>query len=568
MNESEIKKVFNELKGYEDFEMLGQVRKVLAILMLSDKDLSKINFDYKAQQAICKKLEKAFIPEFQQFKEDNTNTLEQIKSRLEELKALVSDDKSKPDTNEDPMNEGKTVINDKTERICDQSQQAVCEKLTTVLIPEVQEFQKDRSNTVEKISPELEALEALVALVSDDKSKPDTNGNPMNEGKIDLLQTVINDETEQISDHSLGLLPETCIQKCLCQLQDILHLFTDSDIETAERMITINTIKNKLSTTNAQYITIPTEILNHYQHVINKENAILNIFKDIYDKFMCIKYGLSTKINEEVLFGLAFVNPKCFPDNSIFKRLVIKRKCLYKQIYDHTDCFKPNGKMNSSDLNKFIYWNLKTILKFYTKNPPQVTADTITKGEIPLTTCIMHHIDIMNAILSESFVIDKNIPLEYRNLDVLQKQLNITDVDLANVLGISKSAFSKNKNQHKLFEKLKLVYFYNVSRDFIYGQTTLTDYGKLGFYGQKLSASNGNYSLSNVERRMTGRFLIDIFKNHISYDEINIRWKENQKIPENQKMLLQYLTILEDNVNNLTEKDYAAMIQLLRLKVK
>lgn len=492
MNESEIKKVFNELKEYEDFEMLGQVRKVLAILMLSDKDLSKINFDYKSQQTICKKLEKAFIPEFQQFKEDNKNTLKQISAELEELKALVFDD----------------------------------------------------------------------------KSKPDTNGDPMNEGKIDLLKTVIDDETKQISDHSLGLLPETCIQKCLYQLQDILHLFTDSDIETAKRMITINTIKNKLSTTNAQYITIPTEILNHYQHVINKENAILNIFKEIYDKFMCIKYGLSTKINEEVLFGLAFVNPKCFPDNSQLKRLVIKRKCLYRKIYNSTDCFKPYDKMNANDLDKFIYWNLKTILKFYTKNPPQLTVDTITERILPLTRTISWHIRIMNNILSESFVIDKNISLEYSNLELLQKQLDITDVDLANALGISKSTFSKHKNQHKLFEKLKLIYFYNVCRDFIYGQTTLIDYGKLGFCGQKLSASNGNYLLSVVERRLTGQFLIDIFKNYISDNETNIRWKDNKKIPKNQEMLLQYLTVLENNVDNLTKEDYAAMIRLLRLKIK
>lgn len=308
--------------------------------------------------------------------------------------------------------------------------------------------------------------------------------------------------------------------------------------------------------------------LEFYKDKLEAKNDILEDIKKIYDKLIETKYVLAD-INTEIVFALGFIMDKSILDDTKYLRKLLKyRTRLYwdmlaelpedlqrefkidrTKIQDITS-LEEDAKLNLDiDVDMFLYKNLYKLIRLYRNH----SDDGLYLNQ---STYFKTYLLRMQRIARETYILFPDIlPKDYSNMELFLDLMEIKDIDLANLFGMSKSEFSKFKNQGKLngIWANKLRIFFETISEYLDNKTTISS---LGSTKKTAIMFFDEWNVNSILEQFSSRY------------EEERHLQRSTVIKKNYFYLIQHLNLLEHNLVNLNKEDFEAIERLLRLKLK
>ena len=285
-------------------------------------------------------------------------------------------------------------------------------------------------------------------------------------------------------------------------------------------------------------LTVSNSAVDKYQLLNKKFEQIEQIIQAVEDDLAFLRYTLSYTISQEIIYALAYIpNQELLKETpvwneiinrhtdmycEIFQSLLPEQRNLLAPLYDtkierdmYEKFLSSHGRQtvgyvfNYSDediarqipQNKLplIYFRLRPIIKLFLASP-----ETSNKNRVLRTKWVKLHLDTVMKISTETWLLDSNIAYDLTSFDILKSRLNLRDYELADILGIDKSAYSrfqngKSKKNLKSLIMFKLAFFGRFSLDFIQLKTTIPTYGKSFLGNLELESEQDHLKLSNAD---------------------------------------------------------------------
>ncbi|MEN6383833.1 MAG: helix-turn-helix transcriptional regulator [Phycisphaerales bacterium] len=364
-------------------------------------------------------------------------------------------------------------------------------KIETEFGSDLDNFKNDQNQSFQVISEAIQQLQTLNFtdnIIFKNKLLGKLKAE-LNKDQLDYTDDTIHN-IEILLNQISGLQPTNCI--------------------TANGMREITILQNKYHldlSFNSQTIS-----LNQCQEIIKAENDKQKNLFTIRNELCTYKYALSSSscFNEELLFTAAFIDPLLLENTApkIYS-ILHKRKKLYKKIkqyidtsdYDILQFAHPLFSIIEVNDLRLLYSRLRKLIHAYfflIKNSPSVPC---------IYPKVEDHLNLIRTISSETELLTPEINYQYKNnFAKMLDQLDITQKDVAKILGISDSALSQEMNKDNPSQKylLKLAKLYNCSLSFLQEKTTIPSYGKL------TNDKSAKYLLYITARRNVGNNFLDI----------------------------------------------------------
>lgn len=201
--------------------------------------------------------------------------------------------------------------------------------------------------------------------------------------------------------------------------------------------------------------------------------------------------------------------------------------------------------------NKGLYMQIGSLIKYY---------EVSNKKSLSLndSRCFRNHIDNLKIIYQDTKLTEiEMLPKDYTNIDIFMDLLQIKDKELAELLNISTSEFSRIKNSKDnkinalLAEKLSILF------------KVLAQY-----FNNKITIPSQNIVEGNKKVVLYFDFghKNQIFEQYEEYYNRKAKELDLLKVNSEYTFLIDHLNLLEKNREKLKKEDFEAIQRLLRFK--
>ncbi len=410
---------------------------------------------------------------------------------------------------------------------------------------DLKNFYHDRDASLENIFNAIKQLEELAVF-------PDTT----------TTETLFSILKEKLRQDELNYSSATLydIRKILKKLSDI----QPAQYETAVKICNILDIKKTIE--NDDSIQIDTESTSEtYYKICSLEDSKQSILSIIENELLTFEYALSPSFNEEILFCLSYADEKALHDYAPkIHEIIKKRTLLYNNMYSALPpVLQPDIKKFSVpfpgtyriDDRDFLYNKLRLIINNYQswfnplldKEPNQAPSLALPKLNLHLRTImkISKDTDLLNIQASDR-----------TNLDFLMSTFDITQGNIAKVLGITPAAVSQQKQKGPLkihpTRLWELARIFNSSVDFWQEKTTIPSYGKIFPNIDDLQQTDDekkytSYLEGSIQRVATTEKLLSYFELQINK---NKDCNQNLYKQEQSLAILEIIGCLKQKISN------------------
>ena len=292
------------------------------------------------------------------------------------------------------------------------------------------------------------------------------------------------------------------------------------------------------------------DCLSEYKKIVEKQQEILKKIKEIYDDLVNLRYIIKTQIPNEILFALGFIEDRdILKKAKVLNNILSRRTQLYiDMIQELPDNIKEEFKKYR---NKGLYMQIGSLIKYY---------EVSYKKSLSLNNsrCFRNHIDNLKIIYQETKLIEiEMLPKDYTNIDIFMDLLQMKDKELAELLNISTSEFSRIKNSKDkkvnalLAEKLSILF--KVIAQYLNNKITIPSQNIVE--GNKKAVLFWDYGHKN-----------QIFEQYKEYYNRKAKELDLLKVNREYMFLIQHLNFLEANREKLKKEDFEAIQRLLRFK--
>ena len=287
-----------------------------------------------------------------------------------------------------------------------------------------------------------------------------------------------------------------------------------------------------------------------YKKIIEEQQKILEKIKLVYDDLVKLRYIIKTEIPNETIFALGFIEDRDILNGAkILSNILSRRTQLYiDMIQELPDNIKEEFKNYK---NTGLYMHIGSLIKYY---------EVSNKKSLSLndSRCFRNYIDNLKIIYQDTKLIEiEMLPKDYTNIEIFMDLLQIKDKDLAELLGISSSEFSRIKNSNNkkinalLAEKLSILY------------KALEQY-----FDNKITIPSQNIMKGN---KIVAMFFDcghkkQIFDQYREYYNKKARELNLLKVNRKYDYLIKHLNFLEANIEKLKKEDFEAIQRLLKFK--
>ena len=307
------------------------------------------------------------------------------------------------------------------------------------------------------------------------------------------------------------------------------------------------------------------ETFESYNKILNKKIAEIDLINRTYILLVRLRYILFDGLNEEIIFSLGFIEDRSLFDESNFSRkLVDYRTDLYKAILSEIperlkDIFVISNDFitsNDSIQNIYLYLKLNLLIKIH----QEMVTDINLNLNLKMSQDLQNYYDKIFAISTESYVFNPDIiPRDYSNLEIFSNLLELKEKDIAKILGITPTKFSRQKNQKRNIDILwadKMFIFYSELEDYLTNKITIPKIG--GVIKRNVVNIDLNHSkviLAQFEQQHKKKFnKLQEMKNNITWDSYS------------DKHLFKLIEALSTYRTKLKKEDVEAIQQLLKIK--
>ncbi len=292
------------------------------------------------------------------------------------------------------------------------------------------------------------------------------------------------------------------------------------------------------------------DCLSEYKKIVEKQQEILKKIKETYDNLVDLRYIIKTQIPNEILFALGFIEDRdILKKAKILNNILSRRTQLYiDMIQEVPDNIKEEFKKYH---NKGLYMQIGSLIKYY---------EVSNKKSLSLndSRCFRNHIDNLKIIYQDTKLTEiEMLPKDYTNIDIFMDLLQIKDKELAELLNISTSEFSRIKNSKDnkinalLAEKLSILF------------KVLAQY-----FNNKITIPSQNIVEGNKKVVLYFDFghKNQIFEQYEEYYNRKAKELDLLKVNSEYTFLIDHLNLLEKNREKLKKEDFEAIQRLLRFK--
>lgn len=331
------------------------------------------------------------------------------------------------------------------------------------------------------------------------------------------------------------------LQDLIDELLEISSELCNNDkFKTAKACIALQDMLKKIPESERTGIapTISNSAVDKYNSLNKKFEQIEQIIRSLVTDLAFLRYALSQSVSQEIIYALAYIpNQDLLKETpvwneivqrhtdmycEIFQSLIPEQRNLLAPLYDkkmERDMYEKflasHGRQNSDYVfhysdediarkipqNKLplIYSRLRSIIKLFFASP-----ETDNKNYILKTQFVKSHLDTVIKISTETWLLDSITAYDLTSFDILKSRLNLKDYELADILGIDKSAYSrfqngKSKKNLQSLIMFKLAFFGRFSFDFIQLKTTIPTYGKIFSNNLELKNEQEHLKLTNTD---------------------------------------------------------------------
>lgn len=292
------------------------------------------------------------------------------------------------------------------------------------------------------------------------------------------------------------------------------------------------------------------DCLSEYKKIVEKQQEILKKIKETYDNLVDLRYIIKTQIPNEILFALGFIE-----DRDILKKAKILNNILSRRTQLYIDMIQKVPDNIKEEFKKYhnkgLYMQIGSLIKYY---------EVSNKKSLSLndSRCFRNHIDNLKIIYQDTKLTEiEMLPKDYTNIDIFMDLLQIKDKELAELLNISTSEFSRIKNSKDnkinalLAEKLSILF------------KVLAQY-----FNNKITIPSQNIVEGNKKVVLYFDFghKNQIFEQYEEYYNRKAKELDLLKVNSEYTFLIDHLNLLEKNREKLKKEDFEAIQRLLRFK--
>lgn len=180
-------------------------------------------------------------------------------------------------------------------------------------------------------------MELLLQDLKDDLKAYDKEVKDMKAEILNLI-TELNESfpnNEHVKTFSKEIT-EQLIMPCITKLpHNIIWEIEDKDTPKALKLKEIEALfpKSDKNTDISDYISFNSEKITHYERILKENESTEKNLLRIYELLLNLKYSITRKISEEIIYGLHWANPNCLNMSPVLARIVENHACLYSDMY-------------------------------------------------------------------------------------------------------------------------------------------------------------------------------------------------------------------------------------------